>query len=35
MIEWVGDWDKFSYENFGLGFHATNHLKIEGKELVS
>ena len=31
----VGDGDKHSYETFGLGiprFHATSHLKIEGKE---
>ena len=30
-----GWWDKFSFENFGLGkpcFHATIHLKIEVKE---
>ena len=30
----VGDGDKFSYENFGLGrprFHATSHLNIETK----
>ena len=31
----VGDGNKQSYETFGLGiprFHATSHLKIEGKE---
>ena len=30
----MGDEDKFSYENFGLGrccFNATSHLKIEAK----
>ena len=34
----VGDGDKFSRENFGLGrprFHATSHLEIEDKVLFS
>ena len=34
----VGDGDKFSEENFGLGmprFHATCHLKIEAKVFFS
>ena len=34
----VGDGDKFSYENFGLGkprFHATIHFKIEAKVFFS
>ena len=34
----VGDGNKFSYENFGLGrphFHATRHLKTEAKQFFS
>ena len=34
----VGDGDKISKENFGLGrprFHATIHLKIEAKVFLS
>ena len=34
----VGNGDKFSYENFGLGrpsFLATSHLKIEAKVFFS
>ena len=34
----VGDGDKFSRENFGLGrprFHATSHVEIEDKVLFS
>ena len=34
----LGDVDKFSYKDFGLGrprFHASSHLKIEAKEFFS
>ena len=34
----VGDEDKFSFENLGLGkpcIYATSHLKIEAKEFFS
>ena len=34
VYDTVGDGDKFSDENFGLGrpcFHAISHLKIEAK----
>ena len=36
--EWVGDGDKFSKENFGLGMprgYATSHLKIEAEVFFS